>query len=96
MSNRFLTANGTPASGPSGLPRARFVERTRTIVRTLFGQSGERIEQWIARANANERCLDKLQGAYTASRDFGGEVARFGPGPVIRRQRIKHKTPTPA
>ena len=76
--------------------RARFVERTRTIVRTLFGQGGERIEQWIARANADERCLDKLQGAYTASRDFGGEVARFGPGPVIRRQRIKHKTPAPA
>src|SRR6516165_9411420 len=62
MSNRFLTANGTPASGPSSLPLARDSSRASARSRALLGDGSERVEQWIARADAGERYFDDLQG----------------------------------
>ena len=58
MSNRFFTANGTPASGGERLAAgARLVERLRTRKRTPLGERGERIEQRIARTDTGERGL---------------------------------------
>ena len=51
MSNRFLTANGTPASGPGSSPRASFAStRARIVQRTFRGDRRkgieDRVTQW--------------------------------------------------
>ena len=59
MSNKFFTANGTPASGPSGSPRARASSiACGANERALLGDCGERIEHRIALADARKRRLD--------------------------------------
>jgi hypothetical protein len=62
MSNRFLTANGTPASGPSGLPLARASSRARARSRARSSVTAVNELSNGARADAGERYFDDLQG----------------------------------
>src|SRR5580658_9811198 len=70
-SNRFLTANGTPASGPAGSPRARRIDRLRAQQRSLFGNGGKGVEQRVDFADARERRFDNTLRAGAAGSDRG-------------------------
>ena len=70
MSNRFLTANGAPASGPSASPpRAAAVDRARLGQRALGGDRGEGVERGVARRDMRERRLGDLDRARGAGAD---------------------------
>ena len=62
-SMRFLTANGTPASGPAfGRPRCR-VDRVGARERALPGNVGERVRAAVDRGDACKRRLGDLPRA---------------------------------
>ena len=64
-SNRFLTANGTPASGPSGLPRARgrIDRRAPWRARARASTAVKALSSRVALGDARQRRLDDADGA---------------------------------
>ena len=75
-SNRFLTANGTPASGPSGLPpvRAASIARALAIARSAVTavnalSTGSRVAMRASAASVTAFAL--VLPAATAPRDLG-------------------------
>ena len=80
-SNRFFTANGAPASGPSGSPFARArVERVGAGKRALRRHVGEGAELRIALGDARQRRLD-----HGARGDLAGAARRRRSTPRNRR-----------
>ena len=83
-SNRFFTANGTPASGPSGLPsRAPASSARARGARAVRQHVGERVEHWIALRDARERSLDDRDARCARRRDGRGDLR--GARPSHRR-----------
>ena len=81
-SNRFLTANGTPASGPSARPSARrVVDGARLGERARSRDGGEGVERRIALGDARQRRLDHLDGADAAVGDGVGDLGSLAPKP---------------
>ena len=74
-SNRFFTANGTPASGHRLALRTRRIDRAGALHRALRQHVSERVEHRIARRNARERILDNGNRRDAPLRDRRGDLA---------------------
>ena len=76
-SNRFLTANGTPASGPSVRPAARSASMAlRLGKRALPRDGGERVERLVALGDARQRRFHHLDGGGLPRRDGLRDLGR--------------------
>ena len=96
MSNKFFTANGTPARAGAGSPRASAViDGLGANKGTLLGHCREGIEQRVVRPDARKRRFDDAQRAGAAGSDSRGDFAGRVPGEIARRC-LKHGTPAPA
>ena len=85
MSNRFLTANGTPASGPSRTAcRARRIDRLGPRARARCDHRGERVEHAVILCDPRQRGVDHRARADRAVGDGGGNLARVRPSGVHR------------
>ena len=74
ISNRFLTANGAPASGPRFVSaRPSRVDRVSFGERALRGHVSKRAERAISSFDAIERLLGDLAGAHRARPDRCGD-----------------------
>src|SRR5215831_14082992 len=82
MSNKFLTANGTPASAPSRRPRALGVDRRGLGERALRGDGGERVEDAIMFRDPRPRRAHDRGRARAAVADGSRNLARVRPGGV--------------
>ena len=82
-SNRFLTANGTPASGPSRSPflRAASIAAAR-CQRALLGDGGEGVERAVLCGDARERARDHVARAHLAVMDGIGDRVGGRPGEI--------------
>ena len=82
MSNRFLTANGTPASGSLALV-GRGIDRLGLGAGALGGDGGEGVERRIARGDARERASTTAAAltspAATACAIFAGALQDVSP-----------------
>src|SRR6476660_2944886 len=67
ISNRFFTANGTPARGGSASRRARASSSA------LLGHHGEGVELRAALTDAGERCRDDALRGASSGGDGGGD-----------------------
>ena len=93
-SNRFLTANGAPASGPSASPaRARGVERRRCASARSAVTSVKAPQRAVARLDARQRRLDDLARARRAALRPPAAIARRR---AVQELGVTPRTPAPA
>src|SRR5262245_42791246 len=85
MSNKFLTANGTPASAPtSRRPFARSASSAAALASALLGDGGERKRQRQSRSRAPKRCpLERALGQL--GREDGRQLG------VVRQREIREQ-----
>src|SRR5262245_16003321 len=83
MSNKFLTANGTPASAPtSRRPFARSASSAAALASALLGDGGERIEHAIMFRDPRQRRANDRDRAGAAVANGSGNLARVRPSGV--------------
>src|SRR5262249_41794621 len=85
MSNKFLTANGTPASAPTNRPPfARSASSAAALRGALLGDGGERKRQRQSRSRAPKRCpLERALGQL--GREDGRQLG------VVRQREIREQ-----